>query len=921
MGGGDNLPRLAALVERQRRELELLRAEQSVAVVVAMARGALMERHGCGAAEAARQLADMAAAAGLPLPEMAAAVLGQEPPPRPEPGGQEPAYRLEPRDPVGLAAAERAQDGAELVGVLAGQLRQGFGAAAVAVWLLEADGALELLGAEGLGGTESTRWRRLPPQFDCPAQRVASTGEDLWWPAGPPGGDTVPVAAPWGRHGPTAVPGLRDRAGNLLGVVQAWWKAPRDEFAAGVRDGLSDTVAGFAEVLGLRLAYGPVGSTAPSPVVFAALDQIADSLLLVRPLRDAAGDIADFAIMRVSPGYIDPAGRQAQELAGLTLLEAYPAAMPGDGLFARAERVLASGRAEFVHGTVTAPLTGAADAVQVADLHAAPFFAGVVFTWRAAGELDRLAELLGNAERLGQMGGWEENLGTGAVRWTEAAFALFGLDPARAVPIPTADLHNFVIAADRGPVRRFRQSLLRRREPDVAVFRIVRPDDMVIRQIRIFAEPVVAGDGVVALRGAFQDVSAHYHTQIALAATRDQLADSEQRAAEEHQLALRLQRAIMPPDASPVEAAGVDVAVRYRPAETGHLVAGDWYDALLLPGKDLLLSVGDITGHGIEAATGMVSARNALRGLAATGNGPADLLKWLNYAACHLAEGIAGTVICGRYDAGTRVLRWARAGHLPPILVRAGTAQTLPLPGGVLLGLDPDAEYEEAELELRPGDTLLLFTDGLIERRTRSISDALREFAAAVVPAGPDAAAHADRILSSAESDTGDDACLVVVRILLSPAVATVPFGINANGPGPGGLGPQPGGRRSFLPRHEAYRRGRPGNPDVPAANPDVRVLVQFPAHSVLAHRALPLRPRSSSVPATPGALTQTVRPYALALMRGGAGGCGWRGRRRRLPPSPLPTASGRGRRAASGTRTTGPCVAGWRSAGRRSLC
>ena len=91
--------------------------------------------------------------------------------------------------------------------------------------------------------------------------------------------------------------------------------------------------------------------------------------------------------------------------------------------------------------------------------------------------------------------------------------------------------------------------------------------------------------------------------------------------------------------------------------------------------------VGDITGHGIDAVTGMVAARNALRGLAATEEGPAELLGHLNYAACHLTEGIAGTVVCGRYDPQTRVLRWARAGHLPPVLVRDGAARALPLPG------------------------------------------------------------------------------------------------------------------------------------------------------------------------------------------------------------------------------------------------
>jgi hypothetical protein len=124
------------------------------------------------------------------------------------------------------------------------------------------------------------------------------------------------------------------------------------------------------------------------------------------------------------------------------------------------------------------------------------------------------------------------------------------------------------------------------------------------------------------------------------------------------------------------------------------------------------------------------------------------------------------------------VLRWARAGHLPPVLVRGGTAAELPLPGGVLLGMDPDAGYEEAIQPLEPSDTLLLFTDGLIERRGESIVDVLADFVATLGSAGapggprpavagpePTAAAQADRILARAVSDTEDDACLVAVRI------------------------------------------------------------------------------------------------------------------------------------------------------------
>ena len=250
-----------------------------------------------------------------------------------------------------------------------------------------------------------------------------------------------------------------------------------------------------------------------------------------------------------------------------------------------------------------------------------------------------------------------------------------------------------------------------------------------------------------------------------LAASRALLADSERRAAAEHEFALRLQRAIMPSAISLLGRSGVDICARCRPGVPAALVAGDWHDALQFPGGDLLLAVGDIAGHGIDAVTGMVAARNALRGLAVTGADPAELVAKLNCVACMFAEGLTGTVVCARYNAAARVLTWARAGHLPPVLVRAGRAQLQPLPEGLMLGVESGSRYEQLSLRLQPGDTLLLFTDGLIERRSALIDDGLAEFAAAAVPADPDLNAHVSRILDRAASDTGDDACLMAVRV------------------------------------------------------------------------------------------------------------------------------------------------------------
>jgi PAS domain-containing protein len=796
----DDLRRLVAVVDRQRSELDRLHARAAGESVVAMARGALMERLGLSSGEAAGQLAELSAATGIPPAEMAASVLSGAlsdsvtagvAVPRDGAGaaGHVPVSgdtaRVRPRPLLVEAAAELAADGAELAAMLAAQVLEPLGASAVALWLLEAGGALALLGEGGLSVADVSRWQRIPPQLDGPAQRVAHGAADVWWPAGRPPADQGPVTGTPG--GARAVLALRQRNGELLGVMEISWPEPLAAFTAEVRERLTSLAASCALVVGARLAHGSLAAAQPKAAVYTLLDGLADSVLVIQAIRDDAGQVNDFSIEHVSPGFCDPAGRDGIDLTRMTLLEAYPASIAEPGLFARATQVLADGVPQYIPGPLRESLaggppsgkTGAREAA-VADLRAARFFDGVIFTWRRDGSAGGLAELLDHAQRLGRLGGWEENLLTGTVRWTDSAFDLFGLVPRPGAEIRLADLHSYVMAADKQVVNRFRQSLSEQREALTATFRVVHPDDQRIRQIRVFAEPVVdAAGAVVALRGTFQDVSDHYHTQVALAATRDQLADSEQRVAEEHLLALRLQQAIMPPDEQPVEAAGIDVAVRYRPVGEGHLVGGDWYDTLMLPSKDILLVVGDVAGHGIDAVTGMVAARNSLRALAITGEGPAELLRMLNGVMCELTSGVVGTVICGLYSPGTHMLRWARAGHLPPVLVSGESATELPLPGGVLLGMDSDADYEEATQLLRPGDTLLLFTDGLIERRGESIVDVLGEFVAAVAPAaGPSgpgwpggrdaeltAAAQADRILASAVSDTGDDACLVAVRI------------------------------------------------------------------------------------------------------------------------------------------------------------
>ncbi len=749
---------LTALVARQRQELVSLREQAAARSVVDLARGILMERLGCSAAAARDQLTRIAGDAGTPLLELAAEIAGERAAPSEAVGGPELLAGNRPHSAFALAdaAMDLAEDGADLASALLDQTLAAEGAAAVAIWLTAPDGAVQLAGEAGFGPGEASRWQRLPPGMGVPGERAASTAAEFWWPAGQPEPVTLPLIGPYASGARAAVP-LLTASGRCVGALEVSWPAAIGDFGESLRRQL--------RALANLAAHALTSPAHRVPYVLGLLGDLHESVLFAAPIRDERGAIVDFRIEHVSEGFRDSAGRLPAELAGQSLVEAYPvAALPG-GLLHNAAQVATSGRAQHVTGEVLST-PGSSGQAAMATVRLARLCDGVAISVRHAAETDRLAALLQHAQRLGRFGGWEENLAADTVHWTEAMFTLFGV-PADE-PSRLADLHALVAPDDLGAFDAFRARLLRDKAPTAAVFRVVRKDDASIRQVRAFAEPVTDGFGdLVAVRGAYQDISAHYHTELALAATRDLLSDSEERVAEEHRLAMRLQRAITPQSSHLVQAAGLEVVARYRPAEAGHLVSGDWYDTVMLPTKQVMLAVGDVAGHGIDAVTGMVALRNCLRGLAITGAGPASLLNWLNGVACHLTEDILGTAICGLYDPVKGELRWARAGHLPAMLVRDGRASLLPQPQGVLLGADADACFSESTTPLQLGDTLLLFTDGLIERRGSAIDDCLQDMLTLASRPVTDLDEYADLLVTQSGSDTGDDACLLAVTLRL----------------------------------------------------------------------------------------------------------------------------------------------------------
>ncbi|MFE0449274.1 SpoIIE family protein phosphatase [Streptomyces sp. PDY-4] len=769
--------RLAATVDRLSREVRAAQAEAEGRALIELAKGILVERLGCGPSQAARQLAELTEQAGTTQLEFAVEVINQAARDRmsevtdaflaatraAEEAGPEPAaVRLRAAESAALAA----DDTQAVAESLLAQALRPLGAVAVAIWAAGADGSLTLAGSAGFSPAEAARWCYVPPDVATVARCGLAEPDGLWITSLAERG--LPSV---GRHhhpdgGRAAVPA--GTGGRVHGVLEIVWPDPLPPQPPQI----VRQVEALAELCAHTLETGavpdgPVGRQ-QEPADAAELMDLADGLydpaLVLVPHLDAHGNLLDFRIQHVNDRFLDPAGRPRAMVSGALLLEAYPMAAGDSELFQRIERVYATGEPFRARRMNLTALVDQVPLSSVADISVSRHGSGILFIWRIEDESARLASLLQHAQRLGRIGGFEENLLTGEITWNGQLFDLYGRSPS-SLPVPLEELPAHAHPDDAVTIGRFLRTLLHHLRPASADFRLQRPDG-VTRHIRVVAEPVLDTDGrLLTTRGAYQDISAQHWTEVALAATRDQLAHTEQHASERDRLTLQLQRAIMPPTQAPLQVPGLDVAVRYRPAEAEQLVGGDWYDAVVLPSRLVLVCVGDVAGHGIEAATSMVVLRNALRGLAVTGAGPGQLLSWLNIVAHHLTGGITATAVCGLYDPVARTLRWARAGHLPPVLVRGREAAPLPLVRGLLLGAVPEAVYEESEVQLAAEDNLLMYTDGLIERRDRSLEESLTGLltTAATVPGTLDQ--RLDRLLTYSKSDTDDDTCIVGLRV------------------------------------------------------------------------------------------------------------------------------------------------------------
>jgi len=239
------------------------------------------------------------------------------------------------------------------------------------------------------------------------------------------------------------------------------------------------------------------------------------------------------------------------------------------------------------------------------------------------------------------------------------------------------------------------------------------------------------------------------------------ITDSRQ-AEREHRIAETLQRSLLPERLPDIP--GVTLAARYVPATADMEVGGDWYDVVQLANGHVGLAIGDVAGHGLRAASTMGQLRMALRAYALEEESPAAVVNRVHQLVQRFLMPEMVTLVYAVFDPETGTVRYANAGHPPPLVVEGGAASYLDEALAPPLGAMAHAEYGESAGRIEPGSTLLLFTDGLVERRGVSIRDGLARLQTEAT-GHSDLEALCDHLLSAmVGAQVSDDVALLALR-------------------------------------------------------------------------------------------------------------------------------------------------------------
>ena len=772
------------LLQDQREHRRDALVDQAVGVVIA--------RSGCGSAEAVAQLSAIAERTRRPLADVASDVVAEASGRPGVPAERSDALRLRPE----IAGLDRAADGDDLARVLVAEALGFAHPAGAAIALLDDDGTVGIVGAHGFPARGIRRWRRIPPAVDCLINRALRAGKPIWTDAGtadppPPLGEPAGAERAQTR---VAVPVRFGRA--LIGAVELAWppeaeidQRARRQAEAVVRSvgpsllrtlgpdgssGSSGSPTSSASSASSRLS-GPAGSagTAVGDSVWQdLLDLMEQPTLALREDPGSPGEVRRFRVVarnQQADALVSPAATDG------SLAEEAPWLLAAD-LPERLAAVLHTG-APYRLSVQTGPLG-------VDSLTAVRVGLGTVIVVCHSASLEPTATHSA-LERLARFGTWRWDVDGDRVAWSAEALRIVdapGLGDSAGIDRPPYTVHPDDTEAER----RFVKTLTVERRPAEAEFRILHYNSEPTR-IRVAAEPVggeaedspaglygslsgLAPDEAVpaapgAVIGVIQDVTEWRRAETALEVARVQLAAQRSRADAERQLASALQLAVIPSAArNQPPRSGVQIAARYRPASASAGVGGDWYSVFPLRDDKMLLAIGDVAGHGLPAASAMADLHHGLRGMALAETRPGRLLTLLNELVESMPQFTIASACVLLWDPANRRLTWGNAGHPAPLRIRAGMGTALYDAVGPMLGADPYAVYEDSEAGVESGDVLLLYTDGLVERRRVGDDETIAHLLYRTRYPDADLDRYADRILDGARSDTDDDVCVLAVR-------------------------------------------------------------------------------------------------------------------------------------------------------------
>jgi serine phosphatase RsbU (regulator of sigma subunit) len=373
----------------------------------------------------------------------------------------------------------------------------------------------------------------------------------------------------------------------------------------------------------------------------------------------------------------------------------------------------------------------------------------------------RLSERLAQTERLGNLGWGEWDMLSGNVSWSEGMFRIYERDPADG-PLSEEESQATQLPEDE-PIRQQAAVSFGRGEPvDITYRARINGRIKYLRSV-IDSDRDTSGRPIK-VYGIVQDITVPETNRARLAEIERQLRDQQKTLAAEHRLAARLQEIILPVPQTAIELPGLHAAVRYLPAEEASQVGGDWYHMSVTRDGDILIAIGDVAGHGIQAATTMARLRHALAALIITSTTePAELLYHLNeLLRADLATADTGSAVIARYRPGTQQMVWAQAGHPPPLRTRDRHTVALDRPPGPLLGAVRNPAYGTATIDVRSTDLLLLYTDGLIEERHKTTAEGLAPVIHTLDNHG--AGPIVDLVRRFRRANPDDDTCILALR-------------------------------------------------------------------------------------------------------------------------------------------------------------